>query len=80
MGHRERLVNYLRRHQWEIQAGGDVSSVHGKAIPRQQFGRTRDRDRAGSIGRAGRSKAGKRLAGFFIGRFLNAGDHNRNSH
>lgn len=33
----------------------------------QQLGRTKDRERRGSTGRAGRSKAGKRLAGrFFI--------------
>ena len=32
----------------------------------QQFGRARERDRAGSTGRAGRSMAGKRLESFFI--------------
>jgi hypothetical protein len=30
----------------------------------QQFGRTRKRERAGRIGKAGRSKAGWRLTGF----------------
>jgi hypothetical protein len=46
-----------------------VPPLHGEATPRQQLGRTRKRDRAGSTGRAGRSRAGKRQAGFFIGRF-----------
>jgi hypothetical protein len=32
----------------------------------QWLGRARERDRAGKTGRAGRSKAGERLAGFFL--------------
>jgi hypothetical protein len=32
----------------------------------QQLGRTKDRERRGSTGRAGRSKAGDRLAGCFF--------------
>jgi hypothetical protein len=36
----------------------------------QQFGLANDRDLAGSTGRAGWARAGRRLGGFFIGRFL----------
>jgi hypothetical protein len=37
---------------------------HGEAD--QQFGRTRTRDRAGSTGRAGWSRAGEKLVGLFF--------------
>jgi hypothetical protein len=46
-----------------------------RRTPRQQLGRAMDRDWAGSTGRAGRSNAGKRLAHFFIGRFLIASNY-----
>jgi hypothetical protein len=49
------------------------SEIHGlgKAVdPVQQLGLTKERDRAGGTGRAGCSKAGKRLANFFIARLL----------
>jgi hypothetical protein len=39
----------------------------------QQFGRTRTRDRAGSTGRAGCSRAGKRLVCLFIDALLVCG-------
>jgi hypothetical protein len=50
-----------------------------RRTPRQQLGRAMDRDWAGSTGRTGWSNAGKRLANFFIGRFLIASNRHRNS-
>jgi len=42
----------------------------------QQLGRTRNRERAGSTGRAGDTRVGNRLAVlFFIDRFLNSIRH-----
>ena len=47
-----------------------------RGVADQQLGRTRDRERAGSTGRAGRSQAADRLAGiFFIGKYLNSIHH-----
>jgi hypothetical protein len=56
-------------------SGGIRRRGTGRPLPReatqgQQLGRAMDRERAGSMGRAGRSSAGKRLTGFFISGFL----------
>jgi hypothetical protein len=65
----------------EVLAGGGiwgtVLPLPRKAIRRQQLGRAKDRDWAGGTGRAGRSRAGKRLAGFFIGGVLFASNGQR---
>jgi hypothetical protein len=69
----------------EIPAGGSglwsmVLPLPRKAIQRQQLGRAMDRDWAGGTGRAGRSRAGKRLASFFIGGVLIESNSQRDSH
>jgi hypothetical protein len=51
-------------------------SLTQRGDPAQQLGRIRERERAGSIGRAGRSRAGPRLLGFFIGKLLLTGSSN----
>jgi hypothetical protein len=51
-----------------------ILSLPQSGTQRQRLGRAIDRDRAGSTGRAGWSRAGKRLANFFIGGFLIAGN------
>jgi hypothetical protein len=51
-------------------AGGRACLHRVGADPGQQLGLTSERDRAGGTGRAGRSDAGKRLVGVFIGSLL----------
>ena len=47
----------------------------------QQLGLARHRERAGRTGKAGRSRAGKRLADFFIGSLLlSQSDHHERGH
>jgi hypothetical protein len=65
---------------WGSSRGGPVLALPRQMTPRQQLGRARDRDWAGGTGRAGWSRAGTRLAGFFIGSILSASHSERNSH
>jgi hypothetical protein len=60
--------------------GGLLRLQSREASPPQQLGRAKDRDLAGSTGRAGRSSAGKRLTGIFIGGFLIVNNSHHNSH
>jgi hypothetical protein len=49
---------------------GECAPWHGQVIRCQRLGRARERDRAGSTGSAGRSRAGTRLGDCFIGVLL----------
>jgi hypothetical protein len=74
---RGRRTTYLRgRRLRRGNAGGGDQRIGTRTTlarcgePPQALGRTRERDRAGRTGKAGRSRAGRRLTGFFIGRVL----------
>jgi hypothetical protein len=52
-------------HVDDVQAMRQLTSANVTGNVDQQLGLTRERERAGGTGRAGRSKAGERLTGFF---------------